>query len=152
MQDVFPSLWSPRCETPWEDNKNRMDWSRQLWVTAVFLPVCILRNFPWEQLNLWLIPHSLIRSLVQLTTFLIGCGAYKGRKIGNLKGRNLLAKEHAWQSQRSSFPPPVTGTNHSCRLTTSALLAAARTQHTLYLPLTHNSELCSLCECRAASS
>lgn len=111
-----------------------MDWSRQLRVTAIFLPICISRNFPWEQLNPWLIPHSLIRSPVGFTTFLRGCGAYKRRKAGNVKGRNLLAEEHAWQSQRSSFPPPVTGTNRSCSLTTSALLAAACMQQRRQFP------------------
>lgn len=111
-----------------------MDWSWQLCVTALFLSIYISRNFPWEQLNPWLIPHSLIRQPAQFTMFLLGCGAYERRKAGNLKSRNLLPAKHAQQSQGHGFPPTVAGTNRSCLLTTSAFLAAACTQQRRQFP------------------
>lgn len=88
-------------------------------------------------------------------TFLMGCGAYKRRRAGNPKVRNLLAAEHARQSRGAVSPPPRSQAQTAPAADPQAhflQLPAHSKGSFLRLPLTHDSEDNHLCECRVALS
>lgn len=85
------------------------------WVTALFLPIYITRNFPWEQPNPQLIPHALISTVCNIS-----------------HGMQSLQNKESWQPQKEKA-----ASTRACCAEPGAQLPITSHRHKPLLPPKH---------------
>lgn len=115
------------------------------WVTALFLPICITRSFPWERPNPQLIPHGLISTVYNISH---GMWCLQNKESGQPQKEKAASTWACRAEPGAQFP--ITSHRHKPLFPPShpAPLAAACTQQRKqfppsHLPWTDDSEHCT---------